>query len=114
MISTPTTEPVPIEMGQDGMIRVGGTRVTLQTVIAAFYRGASPEEIVEQYPVLTLPDVYLVIGYYLQHCAHVDEYLRQQAAQAVQVQQENEIHFESEGVRARLLARLDASKNPLT
>ncbi|MBZ0297702.1 MAG: DUF433 domain-containing protein [Anaerolineae bacterium] len=111
MISTPAAEPVPIEMGEDGVIRVGGTRVTLQTLVTAFYRGASPEEIVEQYPVLTLPDVYLVIGYYLQHRASVDDYLQAQTSQAAQVQQENEARFEPQGVRARLLARLDAAKN---
>jgi uncharacterized protein (DUF433 family) len=103
MISTPHAEPVPIEMGDDGMIRVGGTRVTLQTVVYAFRRGATAEAIVEQYPALSLPDVYLVIGYYLQHRADVDEYMRTQEALAEQVRQENERRFPNDPLRARLL-----------
>jgi uncharacterized protein (DUF433 family) len=111
MISTPHAEPVPIDMGDDGMIRVGGTRVTLQTVVYAFRRGATAEAIVEQYPVLSLPDVYLVIGYYLQHQADVDEYVRTQEALAEQVRQENERRIPNDPLRARLLARLEQKRN---
>lgn len=110
MIAIPTTETIPIRKDQDGVIRVGRTRVTLQTVIAAFYRGASPEEIVDQYPVLTLTDAYLVIGYYLQNRAEVDAYLHEQELLSEQVRKENEARFNPVGVRARLLARLEAKK----
>jgi uncharacterized protein (DUF433 family) len=60
-------ERVPIEPDADGMIRVGGTRVTLDTVVAAFDAVATAEEIVQQDPSVTLADVYSVIGYYLRH-----------------------------------------------
>jgi len=56
-------------------IRVGGTRVTLDTVVAAFVAGATAEEIVQQYPSVTLADVYSVIGYYLRHQSEVRTYL---------------------------------------
>jgi uncharacterized protein (DUF433 family) len=94
-------------MDADGVIKVGGTRVTLQTVVAAFRRGATPEEIVDKYPVLSLTDVYLVIGYYLSHRDEVDEYIAEQKALAAQVRAENEARFDPVGVRARLLARLE-------
>ena len=42
-------EPVAIETDADGVIRVGGTRVTLDTLIAAFDAGATAEEIAQQY-----------------------------------------------------------------
>lgn len=58
--------PVPLNIDMDGVIRVGNTRVTLDTVVAAFKEGATAEEIVWQYPSLSLADVYAVIGYYLQ------------------------------------------------
>ena len=44
-------EPIPLEADSDGVVRVGGTRVTLGTVVAAFQEGATAEEIVFQYPV---------------------------------------------------------------
>ena len=61
------SEPAPIAADAHGAYRVGGTRVTLDTVIAAFHDGATPEEIVEQYPAIGLDHAYAVIGYYLRH-----------------------------------------------
>ena len=47
-------EPIPLEADGEGVVRVGGTRVTLDTVVAAFNEGATAEEIVYQYPSLDL------------------------------------------------------------
>ena len=65
----------------------------------------TPEEIVYQYPTLRLADVYIVIGYYLQHRVEVESYLRQREQLANEVRQQNEARFEPYGVRDRLLAR---------
>lgn len=46
------TQAVPMQADRDGFIRVGGTRVRLETVIFAFHEGCIPEEIVSQYPAL--------------------------------------------------------------
>jgi len=43
-------EPTPLKLNDDGVVLVGNTRVTLDTVVAAFLEGATAEEIVEQYP----------------------------------------------------------------
>ena len=64
--------PVPLQTDVDGVVRVGQTRVTLDTVIGAFKEGATAEEIVWQYPTLSLADVYAVIGYYLQRQPEVE------------------------------------------
>lgn len=40
--------PLPLETSADGVIRVRGTRITLDTVWAAFNEGATAEEIVQQ------------------------------------------------------------------
>ncbi len=97
--------PVPLEMDVDGVVRVGGTRVTLDTVVAAFNDGATAEEIVYQYPSLHLVDVYAVIGYYLRHRPEVEAYLRERQQQADEIRRQNEARFDPEGVRDRLLAR---------
>jgi uncharacterized protein (DUF433 family) len=98
-------EPVPLEADRDGVMRVGGTRVTLDTVVAVFSEGATAEEIVQQYTSLRLADVYAVIGYYLRHQKEVDDYLRQRQQQAAEVRRSNEARFDPAGVRDRLLAR---------
>lgn len=68
-------EPVPLVACSDGVMRVGGTRVTLDTILSAFSKGATAEEIVQQYPSVALADVYQVIAYYLRHASEVNAYL---------------------------------------
>ena len=100
-----TTEPISLETDADGVVRVGGTRVTLDTIVAAFNEGATAEEIVHQYPSLHLADVYAVIGYYLRRRSEVEAYLRQRQQQAAHVCKQNEARFDPHGIRDRLLAR---------
>ena len=52
MVLVPTTEVIPLTVDAHGVLRVGNTRVTLDTVLAAFADGATAEEIVQQYPSL--------------------------------------------------------------
>lgn len=59
MLLVPTAEPIPLVADANGVIRVGRTRVTLDTVITAFLEGATAEEIREQYPSLQLSDIYI-------------------------------------------------------
>ena len=98
-------EPTPIETDAHGIVRVAKTRVTLDTVVTAFLEGCTPEEIGEQYPSLQLPDIYLVIGYYLRHRNEVHTYLVERQHQADLIQQEAEKRFNPIGIRERLLAR---------
>ena len=99
------TESIPLKTTQNGVILVGGTRVTLDTVVGAFVDGATPEEIVYQYPSLQLGDVYAVVGYYLHHRDEVEAYLKRREEQAQVVKLENESKFSPTGIRERLLAR---------
>jgi uncharacterized protein (DUF433 family) len=78
---------VPIEKTNGNEWRVKGTRIPIDTVIFAFNRGDSPQAIVEQYPVLTLADVYGVIAYYLQSRVEVDEYLEKRRRRAERIEE---------------------------
>ena len=98
-------DPLPLRTDRDGVIRVGGTRVTLDTIIGAFQQGADAEEIVERYPSLSLADVHGVLSYYLRHRAEIEDYLRERQRQAEEVQRQNEARFEPQGLREKLLAR---------
>ena len=95
----------PLTTGPDGVIRVAGTRVSLETVVYAFDAGSSAEEIVEQYPTLSLSNVYAVISYALDNRQRVDEYvaLRRQETDALRAQIEK--RWPAHGLRDRLLAR---------
>lgn len=98
-------ELVPLAPDNEGVIRVGGTRVTLDTVVGAFEQGATPEEIALRYTSLQLADIYLVIAYYLRHQAEVKAYLEQEEMLAEEVRRQNEARFNHDGIRERLLAR---------
>ena len=105
MNSTDTTERVPVQTDADGVVRVVGTRVTLESLVAAFDTGATAEEVVQQYPSVALADVYTVIAYYLRHQPEIQVYLTQRRQQAAQVCEQNEGCFAPSGVCDRLLAR---------
>ena len=105
MSSTETTERIPVQTDADGVVRIGGTRVTLDTVVGAFEAGATAEEIVQQYPSVALADAYAVIAYYLRHRVEVAAYLDRRRQDAAGVRHENERRFDPSGVRDRLLAR---------
>lgn len=110
MVFLPPAVDIPLRTDESGVIRVGETRVTLQTVIADFHQGASPEEIVHHYPALNLPDVYLVVGYYLQHREEVDGYIRQQRELADEARRAYEAQHPQDPLREKLLARLQQVK----
>jgi uncharacterized protein (DUF433 family) len=92
-------------IGADGVIRISGTRVTLDLILSAFNDGATPEEIVQQYPTVPLADIYHLIGYCRRHAADLEEYLRRRQLESREVQQQNEARWRPDGVRQRLLAR---------
>jgi uncharacterized protein (DUF433 family) len=98
-------ETIPLEADADGVMRVSQTRVTLDTLVAAFKDGATAEEIAQQYPVVPLADVYYVIGYYLHKRDEVEFYLSARKKEADELQQQIEARFNPVGIRERLLAR---------
>ena len=55
---------------------VAGTRVSLDSVVYAFRRGASPESIQRSFPLLMLEQVYGAITFYLARQSEIDTYLR--------------------------------------
>ncbi|MFM8005513.1 MAG: DUF433 domain-containing protein, partial [Dolichospermum sp.] len=72
----------PLEFTTDGVIRIGKTRVILDTVIAVFKQGTTAEEIAYRYPSLKLADIYATIAFYLNHQQEVEVYLQQRQQQA--------------------------------
>jgi uncharacterized protein (DUF433 family) len=67
-----------VRTDEHGVMRVGETRISIDSVMAGFLRGDAPESIQRQYPGLSLEQVYGAITYYLAHKDEVDAYLARQ------------------------------------
>jgi uncharacterized protein (DUF433 family) len=69
--------------------RITGTRVSLDSLVHAYWSGRLPEAIVADFPSLTLEQVHGAIAFYLRHQTMIDPYLAQQDALWQQFQQES-------------------------
>lgn len=99
---------VYVHVDEFGAYRVGMTRVMLDSVVAAFHQGHSAETIKQQYPALTLEEVYGSIAYYLAHAAEIDAYLKRQDAVWKQWLARSEEHPSSVVERLRALTKVGA------
>ena len=104
-MNLPPIDGTPLALDAHGVLRVSGTRVSLDVVLRAFRDGATPEEIVLQFDTLPLADVYAVIGHYLRHRPAFDEYLRANEAADEAVWREAQARQQRAGIRDRLTAR---------
>src|ERR1051326_8140145 len=100
-----TNESLLLETGADGVIRVRGTRITLDTLWDAFNEGATAEEIAQQYPSISLADTYQTIGYCLRHPGAMNAYLARRRETIENVKRSNESRWRPEGICERLLER---------
>ena len=100
-----TDLPVPLRTDDSGVLRVGNTRVTLDSVVTAYMNGSSAEQIADDFPTLNLADIHAVISFCLRHTKEVEEYLCQQRQAADTVRRQIEAIVAPPGLRQRLLAR---------
>ena len=107
-----TLPALPLRLDHDGVVRVGATRLTLATIVAAYEEGFSAEEIAEQYPSVPLADVHAAISFYLQRREDVAAYLQERARHSAQVRAANEAKFSPAGIRMRLIARRNSNPQP--
>jgi uncharacterized protein (DUF433 family) len=105
MTLTIPTAAVPLQTNADGVVLVGQTRITLDTVVKAFSQGTTAEEIVYRYPSLRLADVYATIAFYLNHQSEVEAYLSARQQQAEAIKAINQTRSDPQILRDRLLAR---------
>ena len=65
---------------QHDIYQITDTRVSLDSIVYAWWAGQSAETIAQSFPVLTLEQVYGAITFYLAHKEEIDWYLEQQRA----------------------------------
>ncbi len=75
--------------------------MSLDSVIIAFNQGATPEQIMQSYDMLTLAEIYSAISYYLQNREEVDLYLRERGKRREELRAE----YDQNGILECLLAR---------
>jgi uncharacterized protein (DUF433 family) len=107
-----TLEPqvLPLKMDDGGTIRVAGTRVTLDTLVAFYQQGYAAERLHDAFPTVPLADIHSAIGYYLRHTAEVEAYIAQRRQAGEKYQQLIEAlvppnQVTADDLRARLRAR---------
>lgn len=102
-------EPVPLVRDHIGRLMVPGTRISLDILVADFKRGKTPEAVHDAYQTVSLADVYAIFAYYLRHRVEVEAYIAEQEREGAEIQARIEAQYPlSEGLRAKLLARLDS------
>lgn len=104
-MSVTSTYEIKLTKTKSGVLRIGKTRVSLDSVITAFNQGATPEQIVYDFDTLTLAEVYAAISYYLQNRETVDSYLAKRVKQNEKLREATESRFNHQGIREKLLAR---------
>jgi len=77
-------------MDSAGVIRVGHSRVLVDTVLLDYKAGATPEEIANAYDTLELGDVYAVIALYHYEKMLFEDYLERRGRQAAELRREIE------------------------
>ena len=89
---------------RNGGYYVAGTRVSLDSVVYAFLKGATPEGIQSSYTALNLEQIFGSLAYYLANRAIVDAYLRQQRIDF------DRMRAEARSKRPEFYAKLNAAK----
>jgi uncharacterized protein (DUF433 family) len=95
----------PLTYGEDGTIRIRGSRVTLDSLIHAFQQGATAEQLQASFPSVTLRDIYGTIAYYLEHQEQVEFYLREQGQAAQELRHTVESRPDVASFRAKIRTR---------
>ncbi|MBW4471104.1 MAG: DUF433 domain-containing protein [Stenomitos rutilans HA7619-LM2] len=86
MTLVPTLAKQYIEQRDQGYW-VEGTRISLDSIVYAFLNGESPESIAQNFPLLSLEQVYGAITFYLANREIIDAYLEDGEAEFQQLQQ---------------------------
>jgi uncharacterized protein (DUF433 family) len=93
-----------------GKPRIAGHRITVADVAIWHERmGMSPDEIVSEYPTITLSDVYAALAYYFDHREEVDREIREAEEFAERFRAGAPSIFEELGAR-----KADAEDDPLS
>lgn len=101
MLQLPDVLPLPLHLDENGVIRVSGTRVTLDSILRGYLRGERAVDLHDSYPTVPLADIHAVLSYYLTNRDSLDAYLQAMDEQAAAVRDFWEARYTPEQ-RARI------------
>lgn len=93
----------PLRVDDHGVVRMGDTRVSFDSIVYRHEQGDTPAEIHESFPGVALADIYAAIAYYLRHHEEVEAYLAGREAEAERIRQEVDSRSENKALREKLL-----------
>jgi uncharacterized protein (DUF433 family) len=102
----PDTSVVYAHETKEGGWRIADTRVSLDSLVAGYWEGRSPEAIAEEFPSLTIEQVYGAIAFYLRNRPEIDDYLLKQGARW------QEMETRSKSQHGSLTGRLRSNSSP--
>jgi uncharacterized protein (DUF433 family) len=79
-VAVPTSERIVKTPGTSGgKARIAGHRIRVLDIVAWHeHQGMSPDEIVAQFPSLTLSDVHIALAYYFDHIEEIREEMQEE------------------------------------
>jgi uncharacterized protein (DUF433 family) len=91
---------------EEDALRIRGTRVGIEPIVASFQEGESPEQIAQSFPTATLAQIYGAIAYYLENKQLIDDWMAETQRELEQMPRLSEANPE-------LFARLEAARRQL-
>jgi uncharacterized protein (DUF433 family) len=104
-----SAEATGLRLDDQGVVRIGKSRITLDLFVEQYETGMAPEDMVRAYDTLDLADVHAAVAFYLRHRPEVEAYLERRQAGAAAIREK----LESERPRLsrdQLLGRRDNSE----
>lgn len=98
-------EAVPLVQDPYGTVRLKGSRITLETLIANFKKGYKPKQLQESFPTLSLEQITGAIDWYRSHRSEAEAYLKAQYAEGERIRKEIESQPEYQARREELRRR---------
>jgi uncharacterized protein (DUF433 family) len=83
-------QQAPLKHRDNDPIRIGSSRVPLDSVVHEFMAGATAKQIQGDFPSLSLREIHGALSYYLDHQEQVEDCLRQRELEAAKVGSEIE------------------------
>ena len=99
------TLDTPLRQDAGGTIRVTGSRITIDILIARYWQGDTFEDIHEGFPSVSVEAIQKIINWYLANRSEVDEYIRKRDEEAETLRREIESQPGYIALREKLLRR---------
>lgn len=101
------TLPRIVRRVEGGTLRIGSTRVSLDSVVYAYNRGEDAAQIQYAFDTLSLAEIHAAIAYYLHNKEKVDKYLAKREIEF------EKARAESHEANRELIEKIKARKNGL-